>query len=77
VQQKSDRQSGRGDRHRQLAQETGATRRSARALLHRVAEGTRLLRGLDLSTADEIASGFATMMAVIGKRRTAKEFREV
>ena len=36
-----------------------------------VVKGTRLLRGLDLSTADEIASGFVATMAAIGKRGKA------
>jgi hypothetical protein len=33
-----------------------------------VADGARLLRGIGLGEASELASGFATTMAVIGKR---------
>jgi hypothetical protein len=36
-----------------------------------VAEGARLLRGIGLGEASELASGFATTMMVIGKRGMA------
>jgi hypothetical protein len=36
-----------------------------------IAEGTRLLRGIGLGEASELAGGFATTMMMIGKRGTA------
>jgi hypothetical protein len=36
-----------------------------------IAEGARLLRGMGLGEASELASGFATTMMMIGKRGTA------